>query len=304
MKNKLFILLLIISTAFSQVSLSGLFGYYNAQEVASAGSAGIEYRLDNGKANPANSVDADPQVGVSIIRYPANIYAQSANYANIFNAIKYNVSLRRVNYGTFNKIDRDGTEEGYYSAGDTWLSANFANTKNALTYGLGGGLFLSNLDSYNAAALVLSAGTIYNFNGADLRLGLSITNIGLYLNRFTDHRDKLPTQITFSAGKGLKYLPLELNTDIGYRTFSDEIYFRLGGVFRLPYKFNIIFGVNSDNLEQATEYNNIKSLLGGTGIGLSYSGSQYQLAFGGYSYGTGGWTYGTTFSYLIKPANN
>lgn len=299
MKSNLLILLLIVGTAFGQVSLPGLFANYDVGQVASAGGAGIVYELDGGKTNAANIIDIVPQVGLSIIRYPANIYAQSANYANRFNAARYNIYLRRINYGTFDKIDADGNEDGYYSAGDTWINANFAHRRKVLTYGFGGGLFLSNLDSYNAAALVLSAGTIYHLDNADLRLGLSIANIGFYLNRFTDHKNSLPTQITFSAGKGLKYLPLELNTDISYRTYSKEIYFRLGGVFQLPYNFNIIFGVNSDNLAQATEYNNIKSLFGGTGLGLSYGGSQYQLAFGGYSYGTGGWTYGTTFSYLL-----
>ena len=304
MKNKLFIILLIVGTAFGQVSLPGLFGNYDAGQIASAGGAGVVYELDGGKTNPANIIGVDPKVGVSIIRYPANIYAQSASYANRFNAARYNISLRRINYGTFDKIDTDGNEEGYYSAGDTWINANFAHRRKIFTYGIGGGLFLSNLDSYNAAALVLSAGVIHSLDSLDLKLGLSISNMGFYLNRFTDHKDKLPTQINFSAGKGLKYLPLEINADISYRAYSEKMYIRLGGVFQLPYNFNIIFGVNSDNVEQSTEYKNIKSLFGGTGIGLSYNGAQYQLAFGGYSYGTGGWTYGTTFSYLLKPIIN
>jgi hypothetical protein len=163
---------------------------------------------------------------------------------------------------------------------------------------------MSNLESYNAAALLLSAGMVYDLNRIDLKLGLSITNVGLYINRFTDYKDKLPAQIIFSAGKGLKYLPLELNTDISYRTLNNNVFFRLGGTFQLPYNFNIMFGVSSNNIEQGTEYKNVKSLLGGTGVGLSYSGDQYQLSFGGYSYGSGGWTYGTTFSYKLKPSDN
>jgi len=286
------------------VSLPGLFGFYGALDVASAGAAGLAEGLDGGKINPANIYSTGSRVGVSIIKYPANIYAQSVSYTNRFKNTNVSVSMRRINYGTFSKIDSDGTEDGYYSAGDTWISTDLSREKNDLSYGIGGGLFMSNLDSYNAAVLVLSAGTVYALKRADLKLGLSITNIGLYLNRFTDYKDALPARVNISATKNLKYLPLELNTDISYRTLSNTLYFRLGGIFQLPYNFNIIFGASSYNIEQSMEYPNIKSLLGGTGIGLSYSGAQYELAFAGYSYGTGGWTYGTTFSYKLKSSDN
>ena len=304
MKNKIIILILIINAAFSQGSLPGLNGFFGAKSVALAGVSGTTKDIEGEQINPANIIFNSPQVGVSIIKYPADIYAQRVSHANTFKNINYNVSLQRINYGTFNKLNAEGNGEGYYSAGDTWLNIDVAKKKNNLIYGTGGGLFLSNIDSYNASAAVFSAGVIYDIDKPDLRLGLSLTNVGFFLTQYTDHNDRLPTRLTFSIGKPLKYLPLELNTDIGYGAQNNNVSIRVGGIFQLPYNFNMLLGISSDNLEQATEYQNIKSLLGGTGIGFSYSGSKYELTVGGYSYGPGGWTYGTTFSYRLKhPVN-
>lgn len=304
MRNIITIIILLFNVALCQTALSGLYGFYSAQSVALSGTSGIAQGLDSGQINPANLFNADPQIRMSIIKYPANIYAQSANYSNNLKDVKYGVSLRRINYGTFDAISIVGESDGHYTAGDTWLSANFAKSKKALAYGASMGLFLSNLESYNASALLFAAGTVYNIDKYNLNLGLAVTNVGLYLNQFTNYKDTIPLRLTISAGKKLKYLPLHLNTNLSYKPGNKKTFVRLGGIFQLPYNFNLMFGINSDNLDQTTEYKNIKSLLGGAGIGLSYTGPQYEIAFGGYSYGTGGWTYGTTFCYRINKINN
>ncbi len=84
--------------------------------------------------------------------------------------------------------------------------------------------------------------------------------------------------------------------DIGLNPYNNNIYWRIGGIFALPYNLKLSFGVNSSNIEQRTEYKSVSEVFGGSGVGITYTYKQYSIEIGGYSYGTGGWIYGTGFN--------
>ena len=302
--KKLFLLFLIGNISFGQITLQGLSGYYSATALASSGSSGIISNTDIDQINPSGIALLSPQIHISIIKYPADIYAQKVAYVNSISKATYGVVLRRINYGTFDSINDDGITDGTHSASDTWLNTSYAVKNGNLSIGLSSGLFISNLESYNSTAFIMSIGGRYDLSDVDMQIGLSWSNFGLYLSRYTKFREKLPQRITISANKGLKYLPLNINVDIKYAPKSQEIFARIGGVAQLPYNFKLIFGVNSDNKDQNTEYQNVKSLFGSTGIGVSYTYDKYSISIGGYSYGLGGWIYGTSFNYLINHRHN
>lgn len=304
MMKKLFLSLIICNIALGQISLQGLEGFYSATALASSGQSGIISNTDSDQINPSGIALLSPQIQLSIIKYPADIYAQKVAYVNLFKSATYGIMLRRINYGTFDSINEDGVAGGTYSASDTWLNTSCAARRRKLSVGLSSGLFISNLESYNATAFVMSIGGRYDLPKVDMAVGLSWSNFGLYFSRYTDFREKLPQRLTISANKGLKYLPLNANIDISYAPTSRDIFIRIGGIVELPYNFKLIFGINSDNIDQNTEYQNMKSLFGSSGIGLTYTYNKYSISLGGYSYGSGGWIYGTSFNYLIDHTNN
>ena len=294
-KTILFIFI-IISFCFSQTTLYGLDGWYNISAVATAGGAGAVPSSDSDKINPAGIALLPKQIQFSMVKYPAGINAQSALYIKSLSNSNIGIELRHLSYGNFISTNEDGIENGTYSAGDTWLSAAWARNNQNISLGVTGGVFLSNLETYNAAAIVFSTGVIYDYVKNDIRIGISLSNFGMFVKRYTGQKEELPTKIIFSASKGLAHLPLDLNIDIGFNPYNKNIYWRFGGIFMLPYNLQLTIGINSNNIAQRTESNLARSILGSSGLGIIYTYKKYSIEIGGYSYSTGGWIYGTGFN--------
>lgn len=294
-KNTLF-LLIIFSFGFSQTTLYGLDGWYNLSTVATAGGAGAVQGSDSDRINPAGIALLPKQINFSLIKYPAEISAQSALFVKPLNNSNIGIGLRHLNYGNFIATNEDGIEDGTYTAGDTWLSVAWARNNKNISLGVNGGVFISSLESYNAAAVVFSTGVLYDYHRHDTQIGISISNFGMFVTRYTEQKGKLPTKVILSANKGLAHLPLDLNFDIGYNTYNKNTYWRIGGIFALPYNLQLTMGINSNNLTQRTESNVTKSFLGSSGLGITYTHKQYSIEIGGYTYSTGGWIYGTGFN--------
>ncbi len=296
MIKKTLFLLIIFSFGFSQTTLYGLDGWYHISAVATAGGAGAVPSPDSDRINPAGLSMLPKQIQLNIIKYPAGISAQSAMFVKALNNSNVGIGLKHLSYGEFISTNEDGIENGTYTAGDTWLSAAWARNNQNINWGVTGGIFLSNLESYNAAAIVFSTGVLYNYAKNDIRIGISLSNFGVFVTRYTEQKEKLPTKIILSASKGLAHLPLDLNIDIGFSSINKNTYWRFGGIFALPYNLQLTFGVNSNNITQRIENNLAKSFLGSSGLGITYIHKQYSIEIGGYSYGTGSWIYGTGFN--------
>ncbi len=289
-------LLIIFSFGFSQTTLYGLDGWYHIGTIATAGGAGAVPNPDSDRINPAGLAMLPKQIQFNIIKYPAGINAQSAMFVKTLKQSNIGIGLRHLSYGSFISANEDGVENGTYSASDTWISAAWARNNNNINFGTTGGIFLSNLESYNSAALIFSTGVLYNYAKLNAQLGISLSNFGVFITRYTDQKENLPTKIILSANKGLAHLPLDLNADIGFNLNNDNIFWRLGGIFALPYNLQFTFGMNSNNIMQRTENKSVSEIFGSSGAGITYTYKQYSIEIGGYSYGTGGWIYGTGFN--------
>ena len=295
MKNTIFILF-IFSFGFSQTTLSGLDGWYNAGTIATAGSVGAIPGPDSDKINPAGLASLPKQIQFNIIKYPAKINAQSMTFVKALDNSNIGIGLRHLSYGEFISANEDGVKDGTHSASDTWLNAAWARNNKNINWGISSGIFLSSLESYNAFAIVFSAGMLYSYQKFDAQLGISLSNAGIFISRYTDQTESLPTKVFISANKGLAHLPLDLNVDIGFSLNNENTFLRIGGVFTLPYNVQLIFGINSNNIEQRTENNLFREMLGSSGVGIKYTYKQYSIEIGAYSYGSGGWIYGTGFN--------
>ncbi len=294
-KNTLFLLIL-LSLGFSQTTLYGLDGWYNIGTVATAGDAGAVPSPASDRINPAGLATLPRQIQINLIKYPAGINAQSAMLVKSLDNANIGIGLRHLSYGNFISTNEDGIENGTYTAGDTWLSVAWARTRKNLSFGATGGIFLSSLESYSAVAVIFSTGVLYNYAKLNAQLGISLSNFGVFITRYTDQKENLPNKIILSANKGLAHLPLDLNVDIGFSLNNENIYWRMGGIFVLPYNLQFTFGINSNNITQRTENKSVSEVLGSSGVGIAYTYKQYSIEIGGYSYGTGGWIYGTGFN--------
>jgi len=299
MIKKTIFLLTLLNLCFSQTTLYGLDGWYQVSAIASAGGAGTAPNTNSYIINPAGLAALSDQIQVNLVKYPADISTQSAMYVKKLNNMNLGLGLRHLSYGDFISSDEDGIEDGTYSASDAWFSVGLSKINENISFGVTGGIFVSNLDSYNAAALVFSSGVIYDYSKIDIQIGISLSNFGLFVSHYTEQKEKLPTNIILSANKGLDHLPLDLNFDIGFNPHTKTSNLRMGGIFELPYNLQLSIGVNSNNITQRTETNLAKSILGSSGIGITYTHNKYSIELGGYSYGVGGWVYGTGFN--IKP---
>ncbi len=298
MIKKTIFLLILLSFGFSQTTLYGLDGWYHISAVAIAGGAGAIPNLDSDRINPAGLAHLPKQIQLSLVRYPADINAQSAMFITTLNKHNVGIGLRHLSYGNFISTNEDGIEKGTYTAGDTWLNAVWARSNKNLSWGVTSGIFLSNLETYNAAAIVFSTGVLYDYVKRDIRIGISLSNFGTFLTRYTNRKDKLPTKIIISANKGLVHLPLDLNIDIGFNPYYyKKTNWRFGGVFMLPYGLQLTFGINSNNITQRTGNNLVNEIFGSSGLGVNYTYKQYSIEIGGYMYGTGSWVYGTGFNF-------
>lgn len=296
MIKKTLFLLIIFSFGFSQTTLYGLDGWYHISAIATAGGAGAVPSSNSDRINPAGLAMLPRQIQLNLIKYPAGISAQSVMFVKPLNNSNIGIGLRHLSYGNFIATNEDGSENGTYTAGDTWLSVAWARNNKNISLGVNGGVFISSLESYNAAAVVFSTGVLYDYHRHDTQIGISISNFGMFVTRYTEQKGKLPTKVILSANKGLAHLPLDLNVDIGFNPHNKNTYWRFGGIFALPYNLQLAFGINSNNLTQRTGNNFVNEIFSSSGLGITYTHKQYSIEVGGYSYGTGGWIYGTGFN--------
>ncbi len=285
--------LIIVGFGFSQTTLYGLDGWYHISTISTAGGVGAVPSPDSDKINPAGIAMLAKQIQFSLVKYPAGINAQSAMFVKSLNNSNIGIELRHLSYGNFISTNEDGIENGTYSAGDTWLSTAWARNNQNMNWGVTGGVFFSSLESYSAAAIVFSTGVIYDYVKNEIRIGISFSNFGMFVKRYTEQKEKLPTKIILSASKGLAHLPVDLNIDIGFNLYNKNTYWRFGWIFILPYDLKVALGVNSNNISQRPESNLAKDILGSGGLGITYTHKQYSIEIGGYFYSTGGWIYGT-----------
>ena len=285
----------------AQSAYSGLENWFHSESLSLAGSGGALSSVESDRLNPGALGELPRQFHLSFLRYPADINAESLSLILPAKRGFYALGLRHLNYGIFEGFDTEGQPTDNYSAGDTWVTLSTGRTLKSqrIAWGITAGLFLSQLGNYQSTALVFTPGILFNIKSINGKLGFSIQNLGKIIDRYTRAREQLPTTVVTSVSKSLQHLPLELFIDGGYRLTTGTSWLRLGGIFQLPYKFQLKWGTNTDKFSQQTRTNITNDFLGSSGIGLSYRSKEYHFDLGSYFYGTGGWIssigFGVTF---------
>jgi len=285
----------------AQDSFAGLNQWYFSETIALAGAGGALTGPASDRLNPAMLRSSGRAVQLSVLRYPASIGAGSLLWTIPEERRTRAISVRHTNYGVFEGRDETNNPTETYSSSETWLSVSTARAlgKSSMDWGMTGGLFLSNLASYQAVVAAFTFGGVYHLKSLSLEVGGSIRNVGWVLNSYTSAKETLPTILQSSLAKQLAHLPLELVLDAEYLFSTKETIVRFGGVFTLPYHMILRWGTSSNRLDQRGGVSLARDFFSDTGVGLSFKTRAYQLSLGGYFYGPGGWITGFSFGVVF-----
>lgn len=176
-----------------------------------------------------SSVDRDPNMFLS---NPAAIDSKadnliSFNYIPYFSKVNYlNTSYTKylekfgswganvtyLDYGVFEGYDPSGQSMGSFSARDYAIVLSNSHSKN--NFSIGGSIKLtgSEIESFRSSALLFDLGGLFIHPTKDLKIGMTIRNIGFQLKNYTRSSDfKLPFDLQLGGSFKPEHMPLRLS---------------------------------------------------------------------------------------------
>ena len=291
------IFLVLIHVSFAQVSFPGMDLWFHPQTLAMAGGGECIQSLESDRFNPAVIRSDGRLFSIGIISYPGDIIAESVSILLPRKSRTISVSLRHFGYGIFEGKDNNNISTENYMSSDSWLSASstLSDTSKIYATGLNAGIFISNLEKYQAVVLTMGLGILITLPNDLGKISATIQNGGMPIDHYTGVEENLPIRISFGGARKLAYLPLELALDAIYYPGENSTRAHLSGVVDFPYHFQLRLGTTSMKLNQQTTYGVMRDFFADTGFGLSYSFSEYSFDLGTYMYGNGGWASGLGF---------
>ena len=154
------------------------------------------------------------------------------------NAGVLGVSLKAINYGSFERNDEVGYNQGEFSANDQVLTIGIGRKLNEkFTLGLNINMLNSVYDTYNSFALSSNISSTYFHSEKRFTSTLLVKNIGRQLNIYSSDREKLPFEIQFAVSKELKHLPFRYH--LSYNNINQ---FNIKSPYKLTEQTNIETG--------------------------------------------------------------
>ena len=121
------------------------------------------------------------------------------------------------NYGAFQETDLFGEPTGRtFGASEMAVGATLANSLGQnFEYGVTVKFIYSSLERYNASAIAMDGGLLYTAPFMEgLRFGISLSNVGVAVDHYTDEKENLPLQLRLGFAKRLAHLPLTFSLAI------------------------------------------------------------------------------------------
>jgi hypothetical protein len=247
--------------------------------------------------------------------YVADIGQASFSYAHNFNRVGLlAIGVQHINYGTIKSYDPSGLEIGDYNAQETALV--ISKSHHIGNFRLGGNIkaVFSNLGGFRANAMVLDLGGIFIHPDNDLKIGLTIKNVGIVLSEYSEtSNSKLPFDVQAGATFKPEHMPLRFSITAYNFGQSDLTYYAGSSIPQNPRKFDRVlrhFNFATEvllhrniNLMAAYNYLSHQDLKlqnggGGAGISLGFSAriKAIEFVFSRSAYIVGTAAYGLTLS--------
>jgi len=295
----LFVLLISISGALAQsagtTSFEFLRSQYSPRGAAMGGNLyAIKHDIHAVLYNPASlSGSTVRQWSVNYVDHLLDFqggylaYAQPNRYlGNVSAALIY------FNYGSFDETNEFGELTGRtFGASEFALSLGFSNTLGeGFDYGLGIKLIHSIIENYNASAVAIDAGLLYTATALDnLQIGVSLLNLGVPVDNYTGHKEKLPAMLNVGFSKRLAHLPLLLTGSLNDLTASEEIFadrfkrFAVGGEFEVSKIIRLRLGYQNEVNRSVKPLT--RNIFNGFSMGLGIFWRQFRLDYAYSNYG-------------------
>jgi hypothetical protein len=195
------------------------------------------------------------------------------------------VSASYQNFGTFDRLDAEGSEQGTFGASDIAFALTYSKrVSSKFSAGATGKVVFEKIDTYSSTGLAADIGLMYLLaSDGTSRLGLAVTNLGAQLKGLTDeHKDKFPTKIAFGLSHQLVGLPFLFSAE-GGKPFDNDFYAAAGMELVSLRPFVARIGWSSQGRDYRVGGDN--EFLAGFagGFGLTYK--NYQIDYSYSSYG-------------------
>lgn len=241
--------------------------------------------------NPAGLVSiSKPQIQASYSNQLFDFKSATFTYAQSYKDLGvFSVGFYLLDYGQFDEYDMIGNRTGSFGANDLLFSLGYSNTIIPnLSYGVSLNYIQSKIQDYNASAVGVNGGLLYQIPEQMLNVGLSINHLGTAIDGFLDTKEKLPLNYQIGVSKQLEHLPLILNMKIQqyqYNQNNDEngLYWALGGELLLSDYITARLGYNSRSAEEKVDVN--QDRFAGISFGLGIHKNHWGFNFGTVSFG-------------------
>ena len=149
--------------------------------------------------------------------YFSDISLLSFAYAREFEKLGViGLSLKAINYGSFERNNAEGYNQGEFSASDQVLTIGIGKRINdKLTFGANINLLNSVYDTYNSFALTSNISTTYFNKEKRFTTTFLLKNIGRQLVSYASEREKIPFDMQFAISKELAHLPFRYHLSYG-----------------------------------------------------------------------------------------
>ena len=149
--------------------------------------------------------------------YFSDISLLSFAYAREFEKLGViGLSLKAINYGSFERNNTEGYHQGEFSASDQVLTMGIGKRINdKLTFGANINLLNSVYDTYSSFALTSNISTTYFNKEKRFTTTFLLKNIGRQLSSYASEREKILFDIQFAISKELAHLPFRYHLSYG-----------------------------------------------------------------------------------------
>ncbi|UKN01384.1 type IX secretion system protein PorQ [Paracrocinitomix mangrovi] len=221
MKKITFFIMLISSVAFGQQG--GLYSYqfldldFNARAMALGGDfIGVkDGDIDLAVANPSViSDDMHNHLSLNHFFYPSGInYGQFA-YGRTFEKVGTFVGhLRYVAYGSFDRMDELGINQGTFTAGDYALGVGYGRDLNKyFSIGANMNFIFSHMETYTSFGMAADISSTFYHPEANLTVSLVAKNVGYQFKGYTTkNHEPLPIQVLAGVSYKFHHAPFRLS---------------------------------------------------------------------------------------------
>jgi hypothetical protein len=253
--------------------------YYNPAGLVASAPESQQY--DELLEKPINPVPPN-RFTASYINYLVDFQYGFLGYIrDIDSATAIGASVAYQNYGSFKRLDRDGTELGTFGASDFAFGLTYAKRfVPKFSMAITGKFIYEKIDTYSSNGLAADIGLMYLVTpDGSTRLGLALTNLGAQLKGLSEnHKDNLPTKIAAGISHKLKGLPFLFSGEVG-KPFDNDVYGALGMelVSLKPFYIRLGWTTQAKDWKTGADNDGLAGFAGG--FGFTYKAYQIDYSY-------------------------